>query len=110
MLEHLTENEIICNEEYGFIPKRSTSLQLLNVMEEWAKILDSGGNINVIYCDIMKAFDQVPKKRLLHKINACGIQGNLLKWIDSFLSDRKFKVVVNSKQSIEGTVTSGVPQ
>jgi len=79
-------------------------------MEEWSKILDRGGNIDVIYCDIMKAFDQVPKKRLLQKVSACGVKGTLLQWIDSFLSDRRFKVVVNGKQSSEGIVTSGVPQ
>ena len=110
MLEHLTENEIICNEQYGVIPKRSTSLQLLNVMEEWAKILDSGGNINVIYCDIMKAFDQVPIDRLLTKVNSYGIKGSLLAWIGSFLKNRTMSVVINGDKSSEGSVTSGVPQ
>jgi len=40
ILEHLVENELISKEQYGFLPKRSTTLQLLNVMEEWTKVLD----------------------------------------------------------------------
>ena len=27
-------------------------------MEEWSEILDSKGEIHVIYCDFMKAFDK----------------------------------------------------
>jgi hypothetical protein len=47
-----------------FISGRSTTLQLLKVMNEWTEILDNGGSIDSVYMDFMKAFDKVPHKRL----------------------------------------------
>ena len=41
-----------------------------------------------------KAFDCVPHKRLLLKIEKLGITGNVLKWIKSFLSNRLHRVVI----------------
>jgi len=110
MLEHFLRNDQLCKEQFGFVPKRSATLQLLNVMDKWMTILDEGGNIDVIFCDIMKAFDTVPVGRLLAKVRSYGIGGNLLSWIRSFLTDRTMTVLVNGEKSKEGKVTSGVPQ
>ena len=39
-----------------------------------------------------------------------GIEGNVLQWITSFLSDRTQRVKVNNSHSLWTAVTSGVPQ
>ncbi len=39
--------------------------QLLCVMEDWTKWLDSGKCIDRIFLDFQKAFDSVPHERLL---------------------------------------------
>ena len=44
--------------------------------------------------DFAKAFDTVPHKRLLNKLKAYGITGNLLRWIESFLVGRTQAVKV----------------
>jgi len=46
----------------------------------------------------------------LSKLEACGVNGKVLHWIDAFLSDRKQQVVVHGAFSEWSTVTSGVPQ
>ena len=58
----------------------------------------------------MKAFDKVPHKRLVHKIEKYGITGNILGWITSFLSNRSQCVVINNSVSASEPVTSGIPQ
>ena len=58
----------------------------------------------------MKAFDRVPHHRLLFKLESYGVCGNLLAWLESFLSGRQQRVVVRGKQSKWGKVLSGVPQ
>ena len=57
-----------------------------------------------------KAFDTVPHDKLLHKLEAYGIRGNLHRWIQSFLCNRRMKVVVDGESSSEANVDSGVPQ
>ena len=50
--------------------------------------------MNVAYPDFAKAFDSVPRQRLLEKLNAYGIRGKLLDWISAFLIDRRQRVVI----------------
>ena len=54
--------------QFGFLKGRSTVLQLLHIMEEWSATLENGGQINTIYADFEKAFDEVPHHLLLKKI------------------------------------------
>ena len=63
-----------------------------------------------MYCDFMKAFDKVPHRRLIHKIEKYGITNNILGWIKSFLSNRTQCVSVNEARSASAAVTSGIPQ
>ena len=44
--------------------------------------------VDVIYLDYSKAFDTVPHKRLVKKLESVGIRGSLLKWIEHFLMGR----------------------
>ncbi len=60
--------------------------------------------------DFAKAFDKVPHVRLVRKLKGLGITGSILKWIQSFLSGRRQKVVVNGEESSWSDVLSGVPQ
>ena len=58
-------NNFFCNKQFGFLTERSTSLQLLNVLDDWTEALDNDHIIDIIYTDFQKAFDSVPHKRLL---------------------------------------------
>ena len=52
-----------------------------------------------IQMDFSKAFDTVPHDRLLQKLEAYDIRGNLHKWLSSFLKDRQMNVVVEGEQN-----------
>ena len=66
--------------------------------------------MDAIYFDFAKAFDTVPRERLLLKCYAHGIQGSTLTWIRSFLTGRSQRVVVNGADSSWSQVTRGIPQ
>ena len=85
-------------------------LQLLIVLDKWTKIMDQGGVIDCIYCDFKKAFDKVPHRRLINKVESYGIKGEILGWITAFLSNRTQQVTVNGESSGFKNVTSGIPQ
>ena len=81
IIKHMEANDLFSDKQVGFISGRSTVLQLLHVLNIWTEILDQGGDLEVVYCDFMKAFDKVPHHRLVHKIERYGIIGNTLGWI-----------------------------
>ena len=60
--------------------------------------------------DITKAFDTVPHKRLIFKLQWYGIVANIYQWISLFVSDRHQKVVIDNVSSDSVSVVSGVPQ
>ena len=110
IVDHLEANNLISNKQHGFVSGRSCVTQLIDVLDIWTKTLDDGGSIDAIYMDYQKAFDSVPHRRLVDKIKAHGINGNILSWIQDFLSNRLQKVIINGSQSDEKEVTSGIPQ
>ena len=110
IMEHMSSYDLFSKEQHGFRPGRSCITQLLEVMETWTEILDEGGTVDAIYFDFAKAFDTVPRERLLGKCEAYGMNGDMLKWIRSFLSGRKQRVAVNGCFSSWSDVTSGIPQ
>ena len=65
---------------------------------------------DVIIMDFAKAFDKVPHRWLLYKLDHYGIRGSTHKWISSWLSERSQKVKLDGQASDPGPVLSGVPQ
>jgi len=88
----MIRNDLLSNAQYGFRSKRSCVLQLLEAMEQWTKSLDHGVPVDIIYLDFKKAFDSVPHRRLLTKLKAYGIRGQILDWIEDFLTYRRQRV------------------
>ena len=60
--------------------------------------------------DNLKTEHEVDHKRLLVKLEAAGVRGNLLRWIGDWLTGRKQRVVVKGESSDWILVESGVPQ
>ena len=90
---------------------RSCSSQLISVLHDvWTQILDKKESLDAVHLDFQKAFDTVPHQRLLTKLKAYGVHGSVHAWINSFLSQRKQRVVVNGAYSQWNYETSGIPQ
>ena len=92
------------------MPKRSCQTNLLLYLELLTSCIDKGLDIDVLCLDFEKAFDKVPDKRLLKKVQAHGVCGKVYSWIENWLMDRKQRVKINSSYSGWNKVTSGVPQ
>ena len=102
IVKHMEEHDIIKGSQHGFTKGRSCLTNLLEFFEEVFEKIDEGKPVDVIYLDFAKAFDKVPHKRLIKKLQACGISGQVLKWIQNWLSDRRQKVGIGNKHSIGG--------
>ena len=64
----------------------------------------------IVFCDVSKAFDKVWHKGLMFKLRQNGIEGKLLVWLNSYLSQRKQKVCIKSCFSGLKSIFAGVPQ
>ena len=71
--------------------------QVISITHEIYKAFDCSPSLEVrrVFLDISKAFDKVWHDGLLYKLKRNGINGDLLKLIESFLSDRYQRVVLN---------------
>ena len=110
MMAHLEHNHILVDYQHGFRSKHSTESQLITTIDDLAKTLNVKGQTDMIILDFSKAFDTVPHQRLLHKLKFYGIDVDTIKWIESWLTNRTQKVVVDGDSSKLAPVTSGVPQ
>ena len=109
-MSHLEENGLFSDSQYGFRSSRSTADLLTVITERVNRALDKQGETRLVALDISKAFDRVWHSGLLHKLRSYGISGKIFEFIDSFLSDRKLKVVLDGQHSSTCSITSGVPQ
>jgi hypothetical protein len=51
--------------------------------------------MDVVFLDFAKAFDTVPYKRLQAQLSAHGVRRSVLRWISSWLTERRQRVVLN---------------
>ena len=63
-----------------------------------------------VFCDVSKAFEIVWHKDLMFKLRQSGIEGKLLEWLNSYLSQRKQKVGIMSCFAGLKSIFAGVPQ
>ena len=110
IVAHFTDNDLYAKCQHGFRKKRSCVTQLLEVIDNLTELLDKGEPIDIVYLDFRKAFDSVPHERLLTKLKAYGVTGNVLNWIMNFLKGRSQLVRVGEERSKKSEVLSGIPQ
>ena len=101
---------ILSDNQFGFRPKLSTCLALLQLIDELTRSVDEGNVTVGVFIDLAKAFDTVDHCILLKKLHFYGIRGVPHKWFSSYLENRKQFVTINNTNSNFSNITCGVPQ
>ena len=110
ILTHLKRNSLLSTRQFDFLGGRSTILQLLTFLDKCVDAISRGNVTDVVYLDFQKAFDTVPHKRLMVKLQTYGISSVILNWINAFLDGQTQRVIVNGIAPRKEVVLSGVPQ
>ena len=110
LYNYLIEIGYLHNLQSGFRPGHSTVLQLTYVVHQIYSSLEEGKEVRGVFLDISKAFDKVWHEGLISKLKFLGIKDTLLKWLESYLSNRFQRVVVEGTNSNWEKVNAGVPQ
>ena len=103
-------NGLLTKHQSGFRPGDSTINQLAYLYHTFCDALDKKKDVRIVFCDVSKAFDKVWHRGLIYKLRKIGITGNLLKWFEDYLNNRKQRVIIKGQCSEWGFIKAGVPQ
>ena len=110
IVSFFNKHSLFSEKQFGFLKGRSTQEALMNFTENIYDALDACDHNISILIDLKSAFDTVNHSILISKLELYGIRGVPLKWIESYLSDRKFYVSLNGSSSSTKTLNIGIPQ
>ena len=110
LIDFIEKNKILYRYQFGFRRRHSTTLALMDVVDNIRKNLNAGKKVAGVYIDFSKAFDCVNHNILLDKLEHYGIRGNMKQLIESYLTGRKQFTVANGVESETKEVKCGVPQ
>ena len=91
--------KILTNLQHSFRSGHSCESQLLITTDDLFKNFDNKIQTDIAILDFSKAFDTVPHRRFLTKLGHYDINGNINRWIESFLGNRNQPVEVKGVKS-----------
>ena len=83
---------------------------MLRLLEDWRNALDKNQYVAAVLMDLSKAFDCLPHDILLDKLSAYGMSTDSVSLLESYLSNRKQQIKINSILSSWADIQKGVPQ
>ncbi|KAI2645342.1 hypothetical protein H4Q32_028855 [Labeo rohita] len=108
---HLQLHAIADKFQSGFRSRHSTESALLRVHNDILGALDCKSSVVLVLLDLTAAFDTVDHAVLISRLqHIVGLQGMVLRWFSSYLTNRTFSVMLNDFFSSPAPLLSGVPQ
>jgi hypothetical protein len=110
LISHLKTNNLLCENQFGFQEKYSTIHHLLKLTNYVTNEINKKNYTVGIFLDLKKAFDTVPHRILLKKLEKLGIRGVALKWFKNYLNGRSQKVEIEGHLSDIEYITISILQ
>lgn len=107
---YIEKYDLLNGHQYGFRSNRSTSLAVMEFVENIATVVDNKQFGVGVFIDLSKAFDTIDHSLLLQKCERYGIRGIAQLWLRSYLNNRFQYVSIDDIKSHLKHVTCGVPQ
>ena len=105
-----SDTNIFYDHQYGFRKSSATQQVIITPVDRITKSQDIGDIVITLVIDLEKAFDTIDHRILLRKLYSYGIRSIMLKWIESYLTDRSQYVVFDDKVSKTRGIKCSVPQ
>ena len=103
---------VIDSNQYGAVPKSSSTLTLISILHTWSLETDrNGSTVTTLLFDYRKAFDVIDHSILVNKLRNLAVPRSIINWITDFLSNPlKRTKLEKGSYSKWGPILSGVPQ
>lgn len=106
----IEKHRILNDQQYGFRSSQSTSLAVMDFIENITTAVDKKESAIGIFIDLRKAFDTINHDILIQKCEYYGIRGVVNKWLQSYLKNRFQYVQFNGTVSSQKVISCGIPQ
>ena len=103
-------NDLLSNNQFGFRTGKNTELACLNLVHRLLPALKNKYFGIAIFLDFSACFDTLARDILLKKLSKYGVRGTSLKFMESYLSNRRQMVVYQNTNSTECDQKLGVVQ
>ena len=109
--DFLIKNKILYRLQPGFRENYSTNTCLGHPTDKITTGFEKGLFTGMILIDSQKAFDTIDHKILIKKMKYLEFSKNVIAWFKSYrISERKFKININTSYSSSSNLICGVPQ
>ena len=108
--EYFEKNELLGKFQFGFRRNKSTITELITLLDTILDAKEKKKEILVLLYDLSSAFDTVSHEILLKKLQIYGFCKSSIKWLMSYLDNRKQIVEISGKMSTDQDITIGTPQ
>ena len=110
LMNFLNSKNLLYLRQYGFRKNMSTSMAIMELVENITNAMDNGKLTIRVFIDLKKAFDTVDHSILVTKLDHYGIRGVAKQWLSSYLENRKQYVCFNGTDSDFLPIACGVAQ
>jgi len=108
--DHLERKRGLHEGQYGCRKRRScvdaVAILMNRTQQAWKEKRVAGA----LFMDVKSAFNNVSKAHLGKRMEALGVEPDLIRWTGSFMSDRQVKLVLDGKVGEAKPVDTGIPQ
>jgi hypothetical protein len=104
------KNETFHRGQFGCRQKRGTSDAVAQLLAKVEKGWNEERTALPLLLDVKGAFDKVNKRQLLKRMVRVGVAGNIVRLVDSFLSDQRAMLVIDGRTGESRSIQAGLPQ
>jgi len=108
--DHLERRNKLHDGQYGCRKRRSAVDAVAVLMNRTQQAWQGKKVAGALLMDVEAAFNNVSRQVLSRRLDELGIELDLVRWTDSFMSGRKVKLVMEGREGEEHEVETGVPQ
>lgn len=107
---HVENNNVIPECQSAYRKFHSTETALIKIFDDILPNMAQGKNTMLISLDLSAAYDTIKHKFMLKTLENYGVEKTALTWLQSYLTGRKTKVVVDNKESEDIPLEVGLAQ
>ena len=96
--------------QFGYRKRRSAIDPVGRLMKRVEEGWGRGNTAAVLLMDVKGAFPHVAKGNLIKRMEEMGFEADLVRWVESFMEDRKVIMSMDGKEEDSMDVETGVPQ